>query len=47
MAAMGLRTFSGITVGLVGSSLGVHASLALSSAAVFLVGAVLLMRLRA
>jgi hypothetical protein len=46
MAAMGLRTFSGVTVGLVGSGLGVHASLALSAGAVMAVAAVLLVRLR-
>jgi MFS family permease len=31
MAASGLRTFSGVTVGLVGGALGVHASLALAA----------------
>jgi len=36
MAAMGMRTFSGITVGLAGGLIGIHASLAMS-AAVFLV----------
>jgi len=35
MASMGLRTFSGITVGLAGSSIGVHASLAASACAMF------------
>jgi MFS family permease len=33
MSALGLRTFSGVSVGLVGASLGVHNSLALSAAA--------------
>jgi MFS family permease len=37
MAAMGLRTFSGITVGLAGSAVGVHASLAASAIAMFVV----------
>jgi MFS family permease len=36
MSFMGLRTFSGVTVGLLGSALGVHASLSLSAAAVLL-----------
>ena len=31
MAGMGLRTFSGVSVGLLGGLLGVHYSLALSS----------------
>jgi MFS family permease len=35
MAASGLRTFSGITVGLIGSVTSIHTSLALSSAAFF------------
>jgi MFS family permease len=47
MAASGLRTFSGITVGLTGSLIGVHASLAASGAVAVLVGGVLLLRLRA
>lgn len=47
MAAMGLRTFSGITVGLMGSRLGVHTSLAWSAAAVLVVGLWMLTRLRA
>lgn len=34
MAGSGLRTFSGITVGLLGSVAGVHASLALAAGAV-------------
>ena len=33
MAALGMRTFSGITVGLAGSWLCIHASLAFSAAA--------------
>jgi hypothetical protein len=31
MAALGLRAFSGISVGLVGSMIGIHASLSLSA----------------
>jgi MFS family permease len=46
MAASGLRTFSGITVGLAGSLIGVHASLAVASAVAVLVGGFLLVRLR-
>ena len=37
MFAAGMRTFSGITVGLVGASIGIHWSLALSAAALFIV----------
>ena len=33
MSAMGLRTFSGLSVGLFGASVGIHRSLALSAAA--------------
>jgi MFS family permease len=44
MAASGLRTFSGVTVGLIGSVTTIHASLALSSAAFFCVIAALLLR---
>jgi hypothetical protein len=35
MAASGLRTFSGVTVGIVGSLTTIHASLAISSAVFF------------
>jgi MFS family permease len=41
MSAMGLRTFSGLSVGLLGASLGVHNSLALSAAALLTLYAVL------
>jgi MFS family permease len=44
MAASGLRTFSGVTVGLVGGALGVHASLALSAGLFGCVAVVLLVR---
>src|SRR5271170_4106414 len=37
MAANGLRTFSGLSVGLLGASIGIHASLSYSAAALFLV----------
>jgi MFS family permease len=37
MAASGLRTFSGVSVGLLGASIGIHNSLGLSAAALFLV----------
>jgi MFS family permease len=36
MSAMGLRTFSGLTVGLMGSRIGIHNSLSYSAAALFL-----------
>ena len=42
MASLGLKTFSGISVGLIGSLIGIHWSLALSSLAAMLVAAVLL-----
>ncbi|HET7539758.1 MAG TPA: MFS transporter [Polyangiaceae bacterium] len=45
MSSAGLRAFSGITVGLVGSFLGVHASLALAASAFMLVALTLLARL--
>jgi MFS family permease len=47
MANAGLRTFSGITVGLIGSVVGVHTSLALAAAAVLLAAAMMFVRLRA
>jgi hypothetical protein len=37
MSAMGLRTFSGLSVGLLGASIGIHNSLAYSAAALFVV----------
>jgi MFS family permease len=46
MAAAGLRTFSGITVGLLGSVAGVHASLAIAAASFASASAILLARLR-
>jgi len=41
MSAMGLRTFSGLSVGLLGASFGVHNSLALSAAALLALYAIL------
>ncbi len=41
MSAMGLRTFSGLSVGLLGASFGIHNSLALSAAALLTLYAVL------
>jgi len=41
MPAMGLRTFSGLSVGLLGASLGVHNSLALSATALLALYAIL------
>ena len=42
MSAQGLRAFSGVTVGIVGSIVGIHWSLALSAVGLFVVTAVLL-----
>jgi MFS family permease len=42
MTSLGFRTFSGLSVGLAGSAIGIHRSLALSAAAVFVVIGVLL-----
>jgi MFS family permease len=41
MSAMGLRTFSGLSVGLLGASLGIHNSLFLSAAALLILYSVL------
>jgi MFS family permease len=41
MTSLGFRTFSGVSVGLAGSLIGIHRSLALSAAVVFIVTAVL------
>jgi hypothetical protein len=46
MASAGLRTFSGITVGLAGSLAGIHTSLALAAGAVLAVTSVLERRVR-
>ena len=37
MASLGMRTFSGITVGLIGAAIGIHWSLSASAAALFIV----------
>ena len=37
MTSLGFRTFSGLSVGLAGSAIGIHRSLALSAAAAFVV----------
>jgi hypothetical protein len=37
MAANGMKTFSGITVGIIGGYIGIHLSLSSSAAAVFVV----------
>jgi len=42
MTSLGFRTFSGLSVGLAGSAIGIHRSLAVSAAAVFVVIGVLL-----
>jgi MFS family permease len=47
MASSGLRTFSGLTVGLAGSVIDIHTSLAVACAAFFVVSALLLYRNRA
>jgi hypothetical protein len=41
MSAMGMRTFSGLSVGLLGASIGIHNSLALSAGGFFMLIAVL------
>jgi hypothetical protein len=41
MTSLGFRTFSGVSVGLAGSVIGIHRSLSLSAAAVFVVTGVL------
>jgi MFS family permease len=46
MAALGLRTFSGILVGVLGSIIGIHASLALAAGTFLVVPGILLLRLR-
>ncbi len=46
MASLGLRAFSGVSVGLIGSLIGVHWSLALSALAAMTVAAALLLLLR-
>ncbi len=46
MAAAGLRTFSGLTVGLLGSVTNIHVLLALSALAFVTVAGVLLFRRR-
>jgi hypothetical protein len=46
MAAAGLRAFSGVTVGLLGSVATVHTSLAIAAASFVSVGSVLYARLR-
>jgi MFS family permease len=45
VAALGLRTFSGITIGIAGGFIGIHWSLSLSAIALFLILAVLFVRL--
>jgi len=42
MSALGLRAFSGVTVGVVGGLIGIHRSLALSAIVLFAVTIVLL-----
>lgn len=44
MMALGLRTFSGVTVGLMGAAIGIHSSLALSALALVALSALLLAR---
>ena len=41
MSAMGMRTFSGLSVGLLGASIGIHSSLALSAGALLALGSLL------
>ncbi|HEY5760892.1 MAG TPA: MFS transporter [Steroidobacter sp.] len=44
MMALGLRTFSGVTVGLMGAAIGIHTSLTLSALALIVISALLLVR---
>jgi MFS family permease len=44
MMALGLRTFSGVTVGLMGAVIGIHASLAISALALLALSALLFVR---
>jgi len=44
MAALGLRTFSGLTVGLIGAAIGIHWSLIASALALLALSALLLAR---
>jgi MFS family permease len=44
MMALGLRTFSGVTVGLMGAAIGIHTSLTLSALALIALSALLLAR---
>ena len=47
MFALGMRTFSGITVGLAGASIGIHWSLAVSATVLFIaIGLLLRVTLR-
>jgi hypothetical protein len=46
MANLGLRAFSGLTVGLLGSAIGVHWSLAASAVVVLAIAGALLRRSR-
>jgi hypothetical protein len=47
MAANGMRTFSGLTVGMMGGLIGIHGSLSLSAAALFVaIGCLLLFQER-
>jgi MFS family permease len=44
MVGLGMRTFSGMTVGLMGAAIGIHASLAISALALLSLSALLLVR---
>jgi len=44
MMALGLRTFSGVTVGLMGAAIGIHVSLAISALALLGLSALLFVR---
>jgi hypothetical protein len=46
MFAQGMRAFSGVTIGVGGSFIGIHWSLALSATALFVVAILLLYRVR-
>jgi hypothetical protein len=44
MSAMGMRTFSGLSVGILGASVGIHNSLGLSAAILFVIIAMMFAR---
>jgi MFS family permease len=45
MAALGMRAFSGVTIGFFGAAVGIHWSLALSTAVVLIAASTLMLRM--